>query len=316
MFSDEESLELFSGIKAHPNTKRYSHNYAGHQYGVCNYKYLLNLVVSQLGGGRAISMGEITTNSGERLEIQLKGTGPNCFSRGADGFCTLASCLIEFIIAEYASTVGIPSIRYLVVAGGAPNVWRKGKKERQGMVTRFAPSFLRFGSFELYYYRRDLSKLKELADFLIHFHYPDAKNGHELAAKSLLPACIFKKDQDILSGGELNSNLKDTIPTEHVNIRLNKYGALFRLIVHRTAIMVAHWQAQVFVHGLLNTDHMSILGVTMHTEHGVYLLFVLISRFRVLWKIMIQNGLEMKLMSKRSIVSKTNRKSFFIILED
>jgi uncharacterized protein YdiU (UPF0061 family) len=157
----------------------------------------------------------------------------------------------------------------LAVAGGLHNVWRKGIKQKQGMITRFAPTWIRFGSFELFFYKKDQNKLKELADFLIDFHFPDAKNGQLIETRSLLSASIFKTEQVTIGGGAVNHMNPKDFKKEPKNIHLNKYGALFRLVVRKTAVMVASWQAEGFVHGLLNTDHMSIMGLTMHTSHGV-----------------------------------------------
>jgi Protein adenylyltransferase SelO len=227
----------------------------------------MTLDTPQLGGGRCLSTGEFVTSTGKRFELQLKGTGPNCFSRGGDGLCLLSACLTECLLAEYANAIGIPSTRCLAVAGGAPNVWRKGIKEKQGMLTRFAPTWVRFGTFELFFYRNQTERLRELADFLIKFHFQDAKEGYYFKTTSLLPSHIFKREQDGLEGGALVPNPE--YKNEPVSVIVNSYGALFRLIVLKTAVMVAHWQAQGFVHGLLNTDHISVLGITMHTPHGV-----------------------------------------------
>jgi hypothetical protein len=187
--------------------------YAGHQFGY---------FVPQLGDGRAISLGEVENPAGERWEWQLKGAGMTAFSRFADGRAVLRSTVREYLCSEAMHYLGIPTTRALAIAGSPFPVFRE-QPETAAVLSRLAPSFVRFGSFELFHSRGQHAHVKTLADQTIARFYP------EFAA---------------FEPGE-------------------KYAAFLRETVARTARLVALWQAFGFAHGVLNTDNMSILGLTL-----------------------------------------------------
>lgn len=235
-------LDVLSGSTSPSGATPFALNYSGHQFG---------MFCPQLGSGRSVTLGEFVSQDTKRIELLQKGTGPNCFSRGGDGYCTLSACLTEAVLSEFCHSIQMPSVRVLAVAGGAPSVWRKGIKVRRGMITKIAPTFIKFGMFELFYYRQKLDLVKQLADFLIDTHFQEAKKTHVILTEHLLPASMFRENQNSADGGELRADVD--LKREEINLTLNKYGALLRLIVSKTAIMIAHWQAQGFVHGLMNT---------------------------------------------------------------
>lgn len=185
--------------------------YAGHQFGV---------YVPQLGDGRALWLGEIQNNAGQHWEMQLKGSGPTPYSRNGDGRAVLRSSIREYLCSEAMHGLGIPTTRALSIIGSDEPVYRE-RAETAAVVTRLAPSFIRFGSFEVFYYRRQHAKIRSLADFVINHYYPEC---HE---------------------------------------QTNPYAALLQEVVSRTARLIAQWQAVGFCHGVMNTDNMSILGLTI-----------------------------------------------------
>ena len=200
-------LQALSGNQPISGTQPLASVYSGHQFGQW---------AGQLGDGRAILLGE--TNG---MEVQLKGSGLTPYSRMGDGRAVLRSSIREFLCSEAMHGLGIPTTRALCVTGSDDDVWRESL-ETAAVVTRAAPSFIRFGHFEHFAARKQLAQLKTLADFVIDHHYPDCR----------------------------------TLPG-------NAYAHLLRCVTERTAIMVAHWQAVGFCHGVMNTDNMSILGLTM-----------------------------------------------------
>jgi uncharacterized protein YdiU (UPF0061 family) len=184
--------------------------YSGHQFGVW---------AGQLGDGRAILFGEAPTAAGP-MELQWKGAGMTPYSRMGDGRAVLRSSIREFLCSEAMHALGIPTSRALSVAGSDQGVMRE-TVETSAVVVRMAPSFVRFGSFEHWFYRNKPDELKILADYVIDRFYP------ELRAED------------------------------------NPYVGLLREVSVRTAHMIAHWQAVGFMHGVMNTDNMSILGLTL-----------------------------------------------------
>ena len=221
---DLESLELLAGNKVLPNLKPYAARYGGHQFG--NW-------AGQLGDGRAITLGEAVRPPVGRLEFQLKGAGPTPYSRRADGRAVLRSSVREFLCSEAMHFLGVPTTRALSLVGTGEAVVRdlfydgNPRPEPGAIVCRVAPSFLRFGSFEILASQQDPALLKKLADYLIQEHYPALDTG----------------DPDV-------------------------YGLLLEEIARRTARMVAHWMRVGFVHGVMNTDNMSALGLTL--DYGPY----------------------------------------------
>jgi uncharacterized protein YdiU (UPF0061 family) len=218
-----ESLRLLAGNLVLPGMRPYSARYGGHQFG--NW-------AGQLGDGRAITLGEAETRAGMR-EFQLKGAGPTPYSRRADGRAVLRSSLREFACSEAMHWLGVPTTRALsLVATGEPvvrDMFYDGNPEEEpgAIVCRVAPSFLRFGNFEILSSLGEYELLKRLADHLIAEHYPE-----------LDPA-----DPDV-------------------------YGKLTDEISRRTAVMISHWMRVGFVHGVMNTDNMSALGLTI--DYGPY----------------------------------------------
>lgn len=228
-FSDAEVrsqafADVFAGNTLLPGMQPYAGNYGGHQFGHW---------AGQLGDGRAISLGETVNAAGERWELQLKGAGPTPYSRSADGRAVLRSSLREFVCSEAMHHLGVPTTRALsLVATGEPVVRDMlydghPRQEPGAVVCRVAPSFIRFGHFELPYARGDHALLRQLADFTI------------------------RRDFPTLSGtGETRD------------------GDWFAEVCRRTAVMVAEWMRVGFVHGVMNTDNMSILGLTI--DYGPY----------------------------------------------
>jgi serine/tyrosine/threonine adenylyltransferase len=184
--------------------------YSGHQFGQW---------AGQLGDGRALLLGETAG-----LEVQLKGAGLTPFSRSGDGRAVLRSSIREFLCSEAMHGLGIPTTRALCVVGSDAPV-RRETLETAAVVTRVAPSFVRFGHFEHFCHHDQHPALRQLADYVIDRYYPtcrtDARWGH------------------------------------------NPYAALLHAVTERTAHMVAQWQAVGFCHGVMNTDNMSILGLTI-----------------------------------------------------
>lgn len=207
----QEFAEYFSGNKLLPNSDPISAIYAGHQFGT---------FVSQLGDGRAILLGEAVNETGKRFDIQLKGAGLTPFSRMGDGRAVLRSTIREYLCAEAMHALGIPTTRSLCIVGSDAPVYRE-EVETSAVLTRLAPSHVRFGSFELFYYRGQYEQVQTLADYVIREFY------------------------------------SQFIESE------NKYLEFLREVVHRTAKLIAGWQAVGFAHGVMNTDNMSIIGLTI-----------------------------------------------------
>lgn len=202
---------IFNGGKLLPGCAPIAMLYAGHQFG--HY-------VPQLGDGRAIMLGEVLTQDGARWELQLKGAGQTPFSRSGDGRAVLRSTIREYLCSEAMHGLGIPTTRALCMIGSDEEVYRESI-ETGAMLLRMAPSHVRFGSFEAFYYRSRFDALRTLADYLIAHHYPE------------------------LAG------------------RTDRYLALYREVAIRTARLLADWQLVGFAHGVMNTDNMSILGLTL-----------------------------------------------------
>ncbi|KAI8816322.1 uncharacterized protein EV422DRAFT_501346 [Fimicolochytrium jonesii] len=220
-----------SGQRTLPRTRPWAHNYGGHQFGI---------YAGQLGDGRCISLGEIVNQRGERWELQLKGAGRTPYSRFGDGLAGLRSSLREFLASEYMAALGIPTTRALSVVATHLPVYRSDpdQPEVSAVLARLAGSWVRFGHFELVHYRNEKELVKRLADHVIKHHFAE-----------LLP--------------KANVNAAVGAGTAAVDVKLNKYARFFQEVIRRTADLVAHWQSVGFVHGCLNTDNMSILGLTL-----------------------------------------------------
>ena len=201
-----EFVDLFTGNRLAEQCRPRATVYSGHQFGQW---------AGQLGDGRAILLGDLAGH-----EIQLKGAGATPYSRMGDGRAVLRSSVREFLCSEAMAGLGIPSTRVLCITGSDKMIMRE-QPETTAVVTRLAPSFIRYGSFEHWFYRNDYKALKKLADFVITRHYPEFTE---------LP---------------------------------NPYQALLTEVTRRTARLMAQWQTVGFMHGVMNTDNMSILGLTL-----------------------------------------------------
>lgn len=221
-------LDAFSGRKLLPEMQPFAMCYGGHQFGHW---------AGQLGDGRAINLGEAIAPDGKRWMLQLKGAGPTPYSRNADGFAVLRSSVREFLCSEAMHHLGVPTTRALSLVATGDLVVRdmfydgRPRREPGAIVCRVAPSFVRFGSFEIFAARQDIANLRKLIEYVIRTDFPEWIDQHN----------------------EINS---DTI------IRW------FREVCRRTAVMVVHWMRVGFVHGVMNTDNMSILGLTI--DYGPY----------------------------------------------
>ena len=224
----QEFAEVFAGNRALEGMDCHAMCYGGHQFG--NW-------AGQLGDGRAINLGEARDGQGELQMLQLKGAGPTPYSRGADGLAVLRSSVREFLCSEAMFHLGVPTTRALSLVLTGEEVVRDmfydGRPEAEpgAVVCRVAPSFLRFGSYEIWASLQRPDILRQLADFTIRSHF-----GH------LLPP--------------------GAIPDPAV------YLAWFEEVCERTAEMVVGWMRVGFVHGVMNTDNMSILGLTI--DYGPY----------------------------------------------
>ena len=210
LLESADTLAALTGNQPLPGARPLASVYSGHQFG--NW-------AGQLGDGRAISLGDMATPHGPQ-EIQLKGAGRTPYSRMGDGRAVLRSSIREFLCSEAMHGLGIPTTRALCVTG-SDAVVRREELETAAVVTRTAPSFIRFGHFEHFSFSDQHAQLKTLADYVIDRFYP---------------AC------------------RDTP---------QPYAALLEAVSERTAHLMAAWQAVGFCHGVMNTDNMSILGLTM-----------------------------------------------------
>ncbi|HEX8912620.1 MAG TPA: YdiU family protein [Humisphaera sp.] len=223
---DDPSLGLLAGNHVPAGMRPYAARYGGHQFGSW---------AGQLGDGRAITLGEVGFRGSPhgRLEFQLKGAGRTPYSRHADGRAVLRSSLREFLCSEAMHALGVPTTRALsLVATGEPvvrDMFYDGnpRPEPGAVVCRVAPTFLRFGNFEILAASEELGLLKRLTDFTVEQFFP----------------AIDPKEPDA-------------------------YGQLLDEVARRTAEMVVGWRRVGFVHGVMNTDNMSILGVTI--DYGPY----------------------------------------------
>ncbi|KAK4725674.1 hypothetical protein R3W88_030591 [Solanum pinnatisectum] len=232
---------IFSGASPLVGAIPYAQNYGGHQFGMW---------AGQLGDGRAITLGEILNSKSQRWELQLKGAGKTPYSRFADGLAVLRSSIREFLCSEAMHGLGIPTTRALCLVTTGKDVMRdmfydgNPKDEPGAIVCRVAQSFLRFGSYQLHASRgkKDFEIVRALADYAIRYHFPHLEN--------------MTRSESISSntGEEDNSA---------VDLTSNKYAAWAVEVAERTASMIARWQDVGFTHGVMNTDNMSVLGLTI-----------------------------------------------------
>jgi uncharacterized protein YdiU (UPF0061 family) len=206
----DQVLQALSGNAVWPGMDPIATVYSGHQFGVW---------AGQLGDGRALLLGDLATANGP-LEVQIKGAGKTPYSRMGDGRAVLRSSIREFLCSEAMAGLGIPTTRALCVTGSDMPVMRE-EMETAAVVTRLAPSFIRFGHFEHFAFNGMHTELRQLADFVITRFYPECRDSAQ------------------------------------------PYTALLQAVTLRTADLLAQWQAVGFCHGVMNTDNMSILGLTL-----------------------------------------------------
>ncbi len=224
-------VDALAGNGLLPGMETYATAYAGHQFG--NW-------AGQLGDGRAILLGEAVTQSGphigERYELQLKGAGPTPYSRRSDGRAVLRSSIREFLCSEAMHHLGVSTTRALSLVLTGDRVERdmfydgNAAMEPGAIVCRVAPSFLRFGHFELFASRGELALLRQLLDYTIAHYFPQIAVAHADDNERIV--------------------------------------AWYADVCERTARLVAQWMRVGFVHGVMNTDNMSILGLTI--DYGPY----------------------------------------------
>lgn len=221
--ASKDFLETFTGAKVLEGTDPYAMCYGGHQFGHW---------AGQLGDGRAINLTEVLHNN-KRWTLQLKGAGATPYSRTADGFAVLRSSIREHLCSEAMFHLGVPTTRSLSLSLSGNQVMRdmlyngNSAYEKGAIVCRVSPSFIRFGSFEIFASRKDVVNLKKLADYTIKHFFT-----------------------------EITVDSKE------------KYVQFFNTVLDRTLEMVVHWQRVGFVHGVMNTDNLSILGLTI--DYGPY----------------------------------------------
>jgi uncharacterized protein YdiU (UPF0061 family) len=159
--------ELFSGNMISQGSEPVAMAYAGHQFGH---------FVPQLGDGRAILLGEALDRAGVRRDIQLKGSGRTPYSRGGDGRAALGPVLREYLVSEAMHALGIPATRALAAVATGEPVFRE-QALPGAILTRVAASFVRVGTFQYFAARDDVDAVRQLADYVIERHYPQAKDG-------------------------------------------------------------------------------------------------------------------------------------------
>ena len=220
-----EMVNALSGNGTLPGMETYATVYGGHQFG--NW-------AGQLGDGRAIFLGEVVTPNGQHFELQLKGAGATPFSRRADGRAVLRSSIREFLCSEAMHHLGVPTTRALSLVQTGDDVERdmfydgNAAPEPGAIVCRTAPTFIRFGHFELPASRGETVLLKQLVDFTITHYFPNV---------AALPES-------------------------------ERIAAFYAEVCVSTAKLIAQWMRVGFVHGVMNTDNMSILGLTI--DYGPY----------------------------------------------
>lgn len=220
----EDFVQVFSGNRVLDGMDPHATCYGGHQFGHW---------AGQLGDGRAINLGEIAGRDDKRWTLQLKGSGRTPYSRSADGLAVLRSSVREFLCSEAMFHLGVPTTRALSLVLTGEQVVRDmfydghPAPEPGAIVCRVAPSFTRFGSFEIFASRGEIDVLRQLADYTIRNDFP-----------------------------HLGEPSKET------------YVAWFEEICRTTAELIVHWMRVGFVHGVMNTDNMSILGLTI--DYGPY----------------------------------------------
>ncbi len=220
---DSTGSEYLDGNKLAPGMDPYSQRYGGYQFGTW---------AGQLGDGRAITLGEVE-KGGSVFELQLKGSGTTPYSRFADGRAVLRSSIREFLCSESMHHLGVPTTRALSMVTTGEEVVRdmlydgRPAPEDGAIVCRVAPSFIRFGSFEIHAMTGDFETLRTLVDHTVGRHFP----GHSTDS-----------DEGLIEW--------------------------LKTVAGSTALTISHWMRVGFVHGVMNTDNMSIHGLTI--DYGPY----------------------------------------------
>jgi uncharacterized protein YdiU (UPF0061 family) len=218
----EPMLSILTGGAKGSNSKPYAMAYGGHQFGHW---------AGQLGDGRAINLGEIK-GVDQNWTLQLKGAGPTPYSRSADGLAVLRSSIREHLCSEAMYHLGVPTTRSLSLALTGDQVLRDvmydghPAYEKGAVVCRVAPSFIRFGNFQLFAARKDEKLLRRFTDYTIDQFFSITSKGKE------------------------------------------RYLEFLNQVMQSTIDMIVHWQRVGFVHGVMNTDNMSIHGLTI--DYGPY----------------------------------------------
>ena len=207
----KDFLDIFTTKKPFAGFKPLAACYAGHQFGQ---------FVPRLGDGRAILLGQIRDEELRPWDLQLKGSGPTLYSRGSDGRAVLRSSIREYLCSAAMHGLNIPTTHALFLSGSREEVYRE-QIEPGAMVLRVAPSHVRFGSFEYYFYSQRFDELKLLFDYVIEHYYP------------------------------------------HLPQAPNPAESFLNEVIDSTAKLIARWQAVGFAHGVMNTDNMSIHGITL-----------------------------------------------------
>ncbi len=219
----ETFLNVFSGGQVLAGSDPYAMCYGGHQFGHW---------AGQLGDGRAINLGEVVHNK-KRWALQLKGAGETPYSRTADGLAVLRSSIREHLCSEAMYHLGVPTTRSLSLMLTGDEVLRdmmydgNSDYEKGAVVCRVAPSFIRFGNFQIFAAREDIKSLQTLTDYTIRYFFPQIEEGTK-----------------------------------------EGYLQFYKAVVDQTLEMIVHWQRVGFVHGVMNTDNLSILGLTI--DYGPY----------------------------------------------
>ena len=220
----DDFLAVFSGQQTMSSSRPYAQCYGGHQFGHW---------AGQLGDGRAINLGAVRDRQQTVQTLQLKGAGTTPYSRGADGRAVLRSSLREYVCSEAMHHLGIATTRSLSLISTGDTVMRDmfydghPQAEPGAIICRVAPSFLRFGSYQLCSFRGEIDLLRQLVDFTLIHYFPQ-----------LGKPCV------------------------------EGYIALFDAVCHLTADLIVDWMRVGFVHGVMNTDNLSILGLTI--DYGPY----------------------------------------------
>ncbi|CUO85852.1 selenoprotein O and cysteine-containing homologs [Clostridium baratii] len=205
-----EGVEILSGNKIPEGSIPLAQAYAGHQFGH----------FTLLGDGRALLLGEHITPKGERVDIQLKGSGRTPYSRGGDGKAALGPMLREYIISEAMHALNIPTTRSLAVTKTGEAVIRETYL-KGAVLTRIASSHIRVGTFQYARNWGTAEDIKKLADYTLKRHYKEIENEE------------------------------------------NPYLSLLKEVIKRQAELIAKWQLVGFIHGVMNTDNMTISGETI-----------------------------------------------------